>query len=652
MKNKGFFSKVLFIENLKRFWPLAFVGFVICFLSGPMSVIRSGAKNGVRFALIDLNPGYMFVALTLSVAAAVCVFGYLQKVSSVSVMHSMPFSRRSLYVTSYLSGLFIALLPMILTLLTLAVLRKPVYPDSDSYWYLGLTTSLGKEITGDVFSFGMLLRWFAGQFVLIAFSYSVSVLAGIISGNTVIHALTACGLNAIVPALYGLYLLYRELFLWGVPASDLNTSVLLKMHPVFSYLSGGLGPFGLSKPWNSSIYAYIAVTIAVTLLGFLLYRIRPLERATDSYVFRPVSYLITALLVLCFGSIIGMIMNEVTGGYSGYIIGSVASFVAAEMIVRKTTRIVSRESLISLVLCAAMMTLLVGGFAMDLFGIEDVIPKAESIESVNFNDWVSSMNSLTADNEKSIEDIRALHSMIIENKEFLQNRNSGDGSVKFMIGDKAYDPEEENWTGVKFVYQLKNGDMLTRQYDVPVRMLAESKELQAAYLDTDNYITGADIMRFDPEKLDVGFWFDRYEQPDPNADGSFVEYSNSGMLSTEQKAALIEAVAKDCDEFRNDISKIYEWRLRNDAGIAYGYLHMGNRISEAEYKAEMARGLSFSELYRVSEISEKSDDVTRTEYERTCDLDLSKCGDNVEAVLLRFLEEIPELRNSAEATRQ
>ena len=219
MKNNGFFSAALFKENVKRFWPIAFVGFVVYFLSGPVNVISFGAKSGVHIALHGFNFGYIFSALALSVIPAICVFGYLQRVSSVSMMHSMPFSRKSLYVTSYLSGLFIAVLPALLTAVCLMVLRKPVYaeaptiPDS----LIGTTPV---AVGADLFSFSYILKWLLGQFILIAFGYTVSVFAGIIAGNSVIHTLTACALNAIVPALYGLYLLYTQLFLWGVPGES------------------------------------------------------------------------------------------------------------------------------------------------------------------------------------------------------------------------------------------------------------------------------------------------------------------------------------------------------------------------------------------------------------------------------------------------
>ena len=626
--NKGFFSKALFLENMKRFWPMAFAGFIVYFLSGPMLIMTEGVKSGVRAAMHYINPGYIMAALTLSVAAAVCVFAYLQKVSSTSVMHSMPFSRRSLYVTSYVSGLFLAMLPAIITALLLIVLKKPVYVESaDTMYYGGL--SIINDTAGDnIYTFGLIGRWFVNQFVLIWFSYTISVFAGIISGNGVIHMLTACGLNCIVPVLYVLYKIYKNTFLFGVTYDEFEPITLMRMHPIFSAMSGsGLGMMKLGEYAWQIVPFYIAVPIIVLALGYVLYRLRPLERATDSYVFRAASLIIGMLLVVVFGSIIGLIFKAALNNSWGFAIGGLVSFVIAEMIVRKTMRIADREGLIHLAVCALALGLIVGGFTMDFFGVENVVPKTEAVESVEI-DGTNVLENLKLRDPENIGRIADIHKYIISRKD----------ELKEGYPQEYYGENDIIFQNFKITYNMKNGRKIERLYYVPISMICEGGNLQAVYDSGESMLDVGRIRGMDPSKVSVDLWYGVQEGDGPYCDYSIQDY----QLSDAQKAEILSALADDIELRRSDIEDwatkyAYGW---HEEGLISGWLNLSNPLGADEALMEELRQYSLSggAYYHVEkQLNDRGEVISANEY---LEYELGTSRSALNDVILRIGSEI------------
>ena len=115
MKSKASYfsiSKPLIIENLRRFWAIPALGFLVYFLSGIFPILMAYSHLNdmatyIESSLSNQQPFFMFAHLIFPIVAAVVLFRYLQGISSVSVMHSMPFTRAKLYNSGFLSGLIL-----------------------------------------------------------------------------------------------------------------------------------------------------------------------------------------------------------------------------------------------------------------------------------------------------------------------------------------------------------------------------------------------------------------------------------------------------------------------------------------------------------------------------------------------------------------
>ena len=115
----SFFNKTIFFKNIVRFWPVWVCYTAIMFFTTIWQALSilfdkemydsvSRAEYIGRYLTLNLNiPMIMFV----SVLSALLVFSYLFRERSANMMHAFPVNKKTLYVTSFISGLLFLLLP-------------------------------------------------------------------------------------------------------------------------------------------------------------------------------------------------------------------------------------------------------------------------------------------------------------------------------------------------------------------------------------------------------------------------------------------------------------------------------------------------------------------------------------------------------------
>lgn len=122
MKSKtSFFSKTLFNKNLKRYWPVWVILTIFALLVPVYVGIQIGreytygsealALEIKRLYYDFISKGNPIVAMFVACVVALCVWNYLYFQKSAGGMHSYPLSRTTLFVTNYLSGLAMMLIP-------------------------------------------------------------------------------------------------------------------------------------------------------------------------------------------------------------------------------------------------------------------------------------------------------------------------------------------------------------------------------------------------------------------------------------------------------------------------------------------------------------------------------------------------------------
>ena len=458
------FSAPILKENLRRFWPISVISFIIYFLSGPFAVLTSyGHLNSVRIylnnSLNNLNVFFLAVHFLAPIAASLAVYKYLHSPGSVAVMNSLPASRCKLFNSNYISGLLLSELPMLAIGFVYLLLATPVYNSA------GI----------DVFARIEILNWVMTSFLIIATIYTISVFAGAITGNTLYHFLGSLLFNGLVPVLYLFLIAYAQFYLWGFDSSGLHMTLCAKFHP-FTGVIMTEGDFTLLQ-----VAFYLFVIAAVLVLSAVLYNRRKMEKVGDALTWRSlepfINWIFAFLGMTLMGAYFYTIDNELPMLYVGGVIGFLILFFIGRMLVKKSFRIFNKRTMRSLLACLLICALLVCGFAFDLTGYENRVPKEASVESMSVNrlslpiPWDNNylfygqgVSNIRFTDPEVIKALTGLHQELVDHKQLLEQET-----------DEWY-----RYFNLSFSYERSFLDM-DRTYSIPYDLLSRSENFKAFF---------------------------------------------------------------------------------------------------------------------------------------------------------------------------
>ena len=444
-----------FAENLRRFWPVALASFLVLFFSGPyVGIIDEYGRDSSQWItmLNNLNFGFVAVHLIIPIAAAVCVFKYLHAAGSVAVMNALPFSRGRLFRVNFFAGVALWLAPLLLNAFILALLA-----------------------TGEGFGLRV-LNWLLVSFVMEAAVYAFSVFSCCVTG-TVIHSfLGAFFFNGIVPVVAVILVAMESAFIWGAK----NTSVVFEWIAEFHPVSAALYNSGWFVP-GYYLYAFLLIA-AVSTVSFFLYKNRKMERAGDALAyksFEPVMSVLIAFIGMSAVALLFMIIRNDTRSdfLTGCLIGFPIAWIAGRMLVMKTVRIFGKKDLVNLGVSLLVCATVVSGFAFDLFRLEERIPSASSVKSVEFD--VLTYNAVYEDSwtmyNRAYSEPETVQAAIDFHKEILANK-----SALKTTGNRYgyYDGEDYRSVGISY---RKTGLDLGRSYTLPVSFINRSAAVRTFF---------------------------------------------------------------------------------------------------------------------------------------------------------------------------
>ena len=115
----SFFNMTLFRKNLTRFWPLwggaSFLGslfplaLLLQLMRGRVDLIEPLSVTEMYYSVLCY--GVPILSLLYAILCAMLVWSYLYNSRSVGLMHTLPITRRGVFVTNFLSGMAMMLIP-------------------------------------------------------------------------------------------------------------------------------------------------------------------------------------------------------------------------------------------------------------------------------------------------------------------------------------------------------------------------------------------------------------------------------------------------------------------------------------------------------------------------------------------------------------
>lgn len=463
---RSFFNQTLFRKHLSRFWPLwggvSLVGamFPLYLLLALIQHVEGSItgpevfREGLYQIAVYFVPAFTCCYAILCVMA---VWGYLYNARAVGLMHTLPADRTCLFVTNTLAALAMLLIPFaivggMLCLIALvwgffdlaAVLNTVLAVLFCTLLFTGMAT-LCAMLTGHAFVlpvFYLLANFLAFLMEMLVTNLANEFLIGI-------SMLEDTGRLSFLSPIIRIY---------------------SSFHVSFEHLTDDADPVArLHGLWVVALYALAGA--ALLAVSWFLYKKRHSESAGDVVAFRwlrPVfRYGVALLSGLTLGRLLyALLWNPLfqRGYYADPVpmgvclfLGGLIGYYAASMLLAKSRRVFGKKSLpgVGIVaLGAAAVCLLV---SVDVFGLERRVPAWDEIESVSITDrGVASGPWSAQDDPAQAKALRDFHQAIVEQRAYI----------------RSYVPDWERMEthafshNVHLTYRLKDGSVLTREYDL------------------------------------------------------------------------------------------------------------------------------------------------------------------------------------------
>lgn len=561
----SFFNKTLLGKNLARFWPLwgmaSFVGALFP-LALALQLLRHGWDGTTALDFTDAYYSVVVYALPILslLYAALCamvVWSYLYNARSVGLMHTLPIRRESLFVTGFLSGMAMMLIPYIITgalciVISLAagffdptgLLVTVLAVLGESFFYFASAT-FAAFVTGNLFALPVI--YLLLHFLSVLLDWLVSTLAqGFLFGFNSSYSGVAEWLSPTV------YLENR------VQIDRTYTETLVQQPGEPSWYRSVLTDIRLDGIWLVGVY----VLVGVVLLGlaYVLYRRRRSESAGDVVAapwLRPVfRYGVSALSALIGGIALYEIFWASFQNGRWYApapmavcmsVAGIIGYYAASMLLAKSLR-VFHSGWKGTVLVAAVCALACCMLQLDVLGISDRIPAAADTERVELYTAGNHYIFYTGEDDEVLKALRQVHGAIVADRDYIMNTDTDLSTAELTA--KGISP----YNTVQLTYYLKSGLEVNRWYQ-----LLMTKE-RLAQPDTYDYLldrlVNGEALKARRLHLDDS----RYV---PDGGSVYVNARSYNYdLNSRETAAILEGVGKD---IAAGVWGHYDWFASNDS---------------------------------------------------------------------------------------
>lgn len=498
----SFFNKGIYVYNLKRFWLIGFANAFILplFAAGLLnSISRDAHRIGITISEKDLATGILasngsdltILAAFFCLVSALAVFSYMHFPKSTAMIHALPVTRKTLFVTNYLSGLTLAMLPVLL---------------------YGAVLLTGLMIIG-ISSLQYILMLILITVVLILLLYSFAVFTGMFTGHLAAQAIFYVIFNFLALFLMGMtrYIFSGLLFGYANPV-NYDTTPLCPL----VYISDVYSGFARDSGDVTALPAYLLAALAFAWGAERIYSKRKMEVAGDVISLRGMKPVFKYSVAFCSSILLSNLFIDLfnlrPGFVSyliGFLIGGFIGYFAAEMLLKKTFKVFRKIR--GFIGYSAVIVILLLAVTFDLFGYETYVPEQSDVEIMYvgggyfdelstvalspeeyrpnrhrflFNDADHINNPparLTGDfleelrqeagiieNPDTIQRALALHRYIADNADRLDYAMTQRASQGTGVGEVA-DPSRIYYVNLSIAYRLKGGRIVRRIYNLPLR---------------------------------------------------------------------------------------------------------------------------------------------------------------------------------------
>ncbi len=450
MKSKRFcFNSTIFKKNMTHFWPvwLLFQAYLICCI--PVGIWTSfmtymnwdyTVKEAQFMALkeafdIGLNATPIFTA---AVITAMALYSYLYTPKAANMFHALPVNRCELFVTNYISGLCCLILPEIIT------------------FVITVFVCIANQMT----CIQYLLGWLFRVVVMTFFAFSMATFVAMITGQIFALPIYFVAANFLYVAVRYIFSMVVNLISYGIkigwqPGNSgmLSPWYFMSVHVNVQTKYDDSLKKCIALKFSSEKYMLIYAVAAVffVIAAWLLYRRRQIETAGDVIsikcvkpIFRWGTALSGSFILSAIGTESLIFANQIPV-FTCIILMTVVFgfliFFAAEMVLRKNFRVITRKRLLEWCSFALVSIACLAVIHFDVFGVEKAVPEAAEVKTAFL-----SLNYPVEYTQDDVDELIELHKEFIQEKKELQKLNRNDTA------------------SVSIRYILKDGSIISREY--------------------------------------------------------------------------------------------------------------------------------------------------------------------------------------------
>jgi len=556
----------IFKKAMTRFAP-GWIIYTICLILGMMLMRQDNNPVYFHSGLANLICVMSVINLFYALFSALLLFGDLYNSRMCNMIHALPVTRECLFISHTAAGLAWSLIPTLCGTL------------------LALLLGIGSELSN---GWQVALWWLLGANLQYLFFFGVAAFSALCVGNRFAQAIIYFIINFISVIAYWLVdTLYRPL-LYGIRT---NEDPFVRFAPTIQFANSEF----IEVNWHKADGIFYDVNYRVTdgwgylaicaVLGALLlvaacmlYRKRNLECAGDFMAVKALEPVFMVIYPLIVASVFYFFCEEVLsiGGVAivYMAVGLLIGFFTGEMLLERTIRVFHKKALIKCAILASCFALTLIGTALDPFGIETWMPKAEDVTKVEVSTNYSGYydyNLITLDDPQAIEDVLRTHEIAIE------ERNTYQGHSYVVVEDSpVYDPQGYNGQTISFHYFLKNGTIKSRYYIININ--GEAGRLMTPYFNTLDGIfrnfygetTLENILKV-TQTITVGC--DSYE----GEDDLYIDGYSVSITDPEEIRSLMDAILADCE--LGVMAQNWDFRPNPDVCSTYWLdFDMGNQM--------------------------------------------------------------------------
>lgn len=323
----------------------------------------------LRDFLGAFNPATIVFLSVLAFMAGIVFFSYLHSNRKVDFYHTLPITRTKMFFVNYLAGAITVILPFVI-------------------FYLCAIAIVGLFGDWQYVRKMVMLQGLVFPILYFLAVYSLAVLAGILTGNIIIHGCVTLYILFVAPvAVFECTALMSNFFLTYAGQSYLSNVIMSWSSPVTGYFVAANYISNGVVSWARIVFLLL-FTVIPLVLAVLLYNKRRSEAAGKALAFPWFAPLVKYPLIIMGAIGLGLLFYSISSGQYkvwlifGVIIGGFLVSRAMEVILAFDIKALKSHWL-NLIISLLVAGGIISFFVFDLPNYDKYIPASNKVETVN-----------------------------------------------------------------------------------------------------------------------------------------------------------------------------------------------------------------------------------------------------------------------------